>query len=459
MSAIVMFGVMALGEFSGWAWLKHTPLNLSTKNSLWNNEVYMFGAFFAFTATVILTQYLTRTVVARMTSKEIEAAHNRDLLEAIITAMGEGLLFVNNEGKVTISNPEADKWIGNKKELLNNFPAPLAKHVRELMARQGGAAHSCTSIKFDIKEPYNGYVEAKSCPVVGDDGAKLGYVIVGQDMTEHKKLERDLRMRTEETSQINEMLKMSRVEMAQREKMVAIGQMATGIAHEIGNPLASLSSLLQYIGRKIKDEKQIEQFDLMGKQIDRISVILRRMLSLSRPATSEYKWIDINNTIENTLALVQFDKRAQSVTIENTANSQLPMIWLNPLHFEQVLLNVVINALDAMTARETRDQHVLKVTRTFEDGMIEVRISDTGIGMDQAICKRAFESFFTTKELGKGTGLGLFISYNLITEIDGTIAMDSEPGKGTTVIIRIPVRPKEHLIGDSEDVSNVAAAE
>jgi len=76
---------------------------------------------------------------------------------------------------------------------------------------------------------------------------------------------------------------------------------------------------------------------------------------------------------------------------------------------------------------------------------IEVRIVDTGVGMSPATCRRAFESFFTTKEIGKGTGLGLFISYNVVTEIDGTIRLDSEPGRGTTVTIRIPVRPKKHL--------------
>jgi signal transduction histidine kinase len=93
--------------------------------------------------------------------------------------------------------------------------------------------------------------------------------------------------------------------------------------------------------------------------------------------------------------------------------------------------------------------------------MIEIRISDTGIGMSPQVCQRAFESFFTTKEIGKGTGLGLFISYNLVTEIDGTITLESELGKGTTMIIRIPIRPKRDLISgdDAErDLRNVAKA-
>ena len=90
--------------------------------------------------------------------------------------------------------------------------------------------------------------------------------------------------------------------------------------------------------------------------------------------------------------------------------------------------------------------HQLEVSRNLENNMIVIRIKDDGIGMEPQICKRAFESFFTTKELGKGTGLGLFISYNLVSELDGTIELDSEPGKGTTVTVKIPIRPKNKLI-------------
>ncbi|MBW8036182.1 MAG: hypothetical protein FVQ79_11265 [Planctomycetes bacterium] len=352
-----------------------------------------------------------------------------------------------------MSNPEAAKWAGGKKDLLDDFPAKLVEHIAGLKTEINDGNSSEGRINFEVEGQY---VEAKSCPVMDAGNARLGYVIVGQDLTEHKKLESDLRTRTEETALINEMLKMSRVELAQREKMVAIGQMATGIAHEIGNPLASLSSIVQYIARKIKVPAQPEQLDLMQEQIERISLILRRMLSLSRPATSEYKWVDVNTIIESTLALVRFDKRATSVEFDNVVNFDLPMVWLNPLHYEQVMLNIIINALDAMVAKEADSYKQLKVTRSFVDDMIEVRISDTGIGMEQEVCRRAFESFFTTKEIGKGTGLGLYISYNLIAEVDGLIELESEPGKGTTVIIRVPVRPKKDLISDTGAVEDAA---
>lgn len=451
-TTISMFGIMSIGELNGWGWLRHYPINLTPVGNLWKNPTYMFGVFVAFTASVVLTQYLTRTVVARMTSKEIEASRNKDLLEAIITAMSEGLLFINNDGEVAISNPAAAKWAVGEKDSLDDYPDKLVEHIGDISAVGGDLDSSDGCVDFIAGGQY---VEAKSCPVMDESDSRIGYVIVGQDLTEHKKLESDLLTRTEETSMINEMLKMSRVELAQREKMVAVGQMASGIAHEIGNPLASLSSLVQYIARKVEDTVQLGQLDLMKNQIDRISLILRRMLSLARPATSEYKWVDVNSIIDGTLALVRFDKRATGVDFENICNTELPMVWINPLHYEQVMLNIVINALDAMVAVGDDGDKRLKVTRSFVDDMIEVRVSDTGIGMEQEVCQRAFESFFTTKEIGKGTGLGLYISYNLISEVDGTIELESEPGNGTTVIIQVPVRAKKVLISDLGDADNI----
>ncbi len=345
LTAILLFGLLAVNELNGGTWLGHHPLQLSVVNGLWRNPVYVLGAFVAFVCTIVLTQHLTRIIIMRMTAK-------------------------------------------------------------------------------------------------------------------HRSLEKDLRDRAEQITAINEMLRMSRVEMAQREKMVAVGQMAAGIAHEIGNPLASLSSVAQYLGRKLSTPEGKEHLLVIEQQVNRISSILKRMLSLSRPATTEYKWTDINELIDSTLSLVKFDKRMQSVTIKNTAGTDLPMVWLNPQNFEQVLLNIFINALDAINAKQTEQEHFLEITTGLEGGMVEIRVSDTGIGMSPEVCKRAFESFFTTKEIGKGTGLGLFISYNLVAEIDGTIELQSELGRGTTVIIRIPVRSKKDLISDGdsrEDLDSVKA--
>ncbi len=459
LTAILLFGLLAFNELNEGSWLGYYPLQLSVVGGLWRNPVYALSAFVAFVCTVVAAQYLTRMIIVRMTGKEAEAARNNDVLKAVISAMAEGLIFVTCDSKVAVCNPAAKLWkkdsgIDKSENSFDDFLPAVAEHMKGLLSSGDKAAGRAAEIKFNTKGSEQRYIEAKSCPVIGIDGQKLGYVIVGQDLTEHKKLEKDLLERTEEVTEINEMLKMSRIEMAQREKMVAIGQIATGIAHEIGNPLASLSSVVQYLARKLRTHEEKEHLLVIGYQVNRISNILKRMLSLSRPATSEYKWTDVDRLIDNTLSLINFDKRARSVAIKNVSGAELPMVWLSPQHFEQVLLNIFINALDAMNAKD-KQEHILEITREFKDEMIEIRVSDTGIGMSPQVARRAFESFFTTKEIGKGTGLGLFISYNLVTEIDGTITLESELGKGTTVIIRIPIRPKQDLIGGDDAERNL----
>jgi signal transduction histidine kinase len=468
LTAILLFGLLAINELSEGTWLGYYPLQIKNAvEGLWTNPVYVLAAFVAFVCTVILSQYLTIIVITRMTAKEREAARNNDLLHAIIGAMTEGLIFITPDGKIAICNPAAKLWknvnksqnshIEKRRDLPYDFPPILAEHIRSLSTITNIRTDTLggKTIKFKTTGLEQRYVEVQSSPVIGIDGQKLGHVIVGQDLTVHKKMQEDLLDRTEEITAINEMLKMSRVEMAQREKMVAIGQMATGIAHEIGNPLASLSSVAQYLGRKLRTHEEKEHLLVIRHQVNRISNILKRMLSLSRPVTSVYKWIDINELIDNTLSLVKFDKRMQLVTIRNISAGDLPMVWLNPQLLEQVLLNIVINSLDAMGAMPDREKHILEVTRESMDETVEIRVSDTGIGMSPEVCKRAFESFFTTKEIGKGTGLGLFISYNLVTEIDGTISMESEPCKGTTVTIRIPIRPKKDLFSGNNGDENL----
>ena len=464
LTAILLFGLLAINELNGGLWLGFYPLRFSGAGGLWRNPVYVLGAFVAFVCTVVVSQYLTRIIIARMTAKEAEAARNHDVLKAVISAMAEGLIFVRGDGNVVICNPAAKLWkradhLIKSGDLLEGFPQALTDHIKALLADGDKAVGAGQVIKFNTTGPKTHYIEAISCPVSGIDGQKLGYVIVGQDLTKHKKLEKDLLERTEEITAINEMLKMSRIEMAQREKMVAVGQMATGIAHEIGNPLASLSSVAQYLGRKLSRHEEKEYLLVIENQVDRIATILKRMLSLSRSATVKYEWADINELIDNTLSLVKFDKRMQSITIENITNPDLPAVWLNPQLFEQVLLNIFINALDAMNAKQGEQEHVLKVARESKDGVVEIRVCDTGIGMNPEVCRRAFESFFTTKEIGKGTGLGLFICYNLVSEIDGTVAIESNPGKGTTIIIQIPIMPKKGLIGNGQrDLLNYAQA-
>ncbi|MBN1359032.1 MAG: hypothetical protein JW993_00490 [Sedimentisphaerales bacterium] len=461
-TTIFLFGLLAANEMNAGALFGYYPLQLSSGGGVWRNPVYGLAGFVAFACTVVLAQYLTAMIIGRMTSKEREAARNSELLNAIINAMSEGLVFITGDGGVSLCNPAARRWQDGSEPDGNGglgaFPRALAEHIQSLVRSNNGQAHCEQTISFGTGGQDRRFIEATSHPVMHLDGATLGHVIVGQDLTEHKKLETELRDRTDQVTAINERLKVSSVQMAQREKMVALGHMAAGIAHEIGNPLTSLSSVVQYLGRKCTDPEQKEMCAVLDRHVGRISVILKRMLSLARPVTSEYKWVDINELIENTLSLVRFDRRAQGVRIVNAHNADLPTVWLSPQNLEQCLLNIVINAFDAMEAKGRDHDHVLEIRKSVEDETIELRVSDTGVGMSPEVCRRAFESFFTTKEISKGTGLGLFVSYNLLAEIDGTIELESQPGRGTTVIIRIPIRPKKGLIAGPSPVTTGAGA-
>ena len=106
-----------------------------------------------------------------------------------------------------------------------------------------------------------------------------------------------------------------------------------------------------------------------------------------------------------------------------------------------------------MNAKDDKSPNTLEITRDCQGDVVRIRVEDTGIGMDQQVARRAFESFFTTKEIGKGTGLGLFISHNLITELDGSISIESEPGKGTSVLLQVPVRPKANMFMSEKKVT------
>ncbi len=446
-TTIILYGILAWNQVSETPWPGFQALNFSQSGGVWHVPIYVLGAFVAFSCTVVLAQYLTRVILVRMTAKEREAARNHDVLKAVIHAMNEGLVFVDSRGCIAMCNPAARAWTTSQPGdvlTLDEFPAVFKHHVQAVLTEKASPTEQ-NVWAFQTPGHNPRHVEAKGCPVVDVNGRSLGYVIVGTDLTDHKSLEQALMTQSEQLTSINEMLKMTRVQMAQREKMVAIGQMASGIAHEIGNPLASLSSVVQYLAKKIETEDEVHQLNLVLKQVTRISEILKRMLTFSRPATSEYRWSDIDQLISNTLTLIKFDERMRAIDIKNQVNGTLPTVWLNPQSFEQILLNVFINAVDAMNAKSDDSPNTLRITRDCLGDVVRIRVEDTGIGMDQQVAKRAFESFFTTKEIGKGTGLGLFISHNLITELDGSISIESEPGKGTGVLLQVPVRPKANM--------------
>jgi C4-dicarboxylate-specific signal transduction histidine kinase len=224
--------------------------------------------------------------------------------------------------------------------------------------------------------------------------------------------------------------------MVQQEKMVALGQMAAGVTHEIANPLASMDSLLQLMQRK-PDRLRPDAVNTLREQIARINQIIEQMKTFAHPTDAQQQTVELNEVVEQALHMIRFDKRLKSVRVERHLSPQTGRLSLLPQALQQVLVNLIINALDAMSQTP---EPVLTVRTDRREGWCIVEVADNGTGIAHEHMGRLFEPFFTTKPIGKGTGLGLSISYSLIQKQGGSISVKTQPGQGSSFIIRLPIR-------------------
>jgi len=227
-----------------------------------------------------------------------------------------------------------------------------------------------------------------------------------------------------------------RSQMVEKEKMVSIGQLASGIAHEVANPLSSISSVVQVLKRKGTTDVHInEQFDLIETHIQRITGIVRKLSTLARPVVEQWGPVDVGAALREAVRLISFDRRAKNVDIRLDTARDLPSTHGIPGEIEQVFINLSLNAFDAM-----HGDGRLTIRARHEDGQIVVRIADTGTGIPPETGRRVFEPFFTTKDPGRGTGLGLSVSYGIVQKHGGEIDLESTVNEGTTFTVRLPVR-------------------
>ncbi|HMF56557.1 MAG TPA: ATP-binding protein [Pyrinomonadaceae bacterium] len=220
------------------------------------------------------------------------------------------------------------------------------------------------------------------------------------------------------------------------EKLAAAGTLAAGVAHEVNNPLASISSLIQMIqARENLDADTREMLRLIQTQIARITQVLRDMMNFASTRPQTRAPLDINRTLEATLHLAGFDKAFQQLSVQVQASDNLPQVLADADQIQQVFLNILLNARDAMPG----GGHLL--VRTFyhpEDKIVEVEFCDTGSGIRPEILPKIFDPFFTTKPTGTGTGLGLAVCYGIITAHGGHIEIGANDGTGACVRVTLP---------------------
>ena len=238
----------------------------------------------------------------------------------------------------------------------------------------------------------------------------------------------------EESCKAYENLRLAQEQLLQSEKMSAVGQLISGVAHELNNPLTAILGYAQLLEGEGLNERAQDFVSKLFKQAQRTHRVVQNLLSFARQRKPQKSEVDLRRVLDEALALRDYDFRVNNIRVERETSETLPAVVADPHQVEQVFLNVINNALDAML--ETQNKGVLKVRSFSSDGQVWIEFHDSGPGIQDA--KKIFDPFYTTKAVGKGTGLGLSICYGIVKEHGGEISASNSPEGGAVLQLRLP---------------------
>jgi two-component system, NtrC family, sensor kinase len=345
----------------------------------------------------------------------------KEFHENIIDSLSIGVLTVDLEDHIESWNPQMERLLGiSRKEAVGCFIGDiLPPDLLAEIASRANHEQVISIYKFRIRGRHGQefVINASFAPLVGKSGAQNGRLILLDDITQ--------RIRMEE-------------QMVQNEKLTSLGLLAAGVAHEVNTPLAVISNYIQMLSKQIPGEDPRQKtIEKIVKQTFRASEIVNNLLNFSRTGAAEFTEIDLNSILDETLTLVQHPFRTARVNVVRNFAKPLPHMLGSSSRLQQVFLNLLMNARDAMPSGGMIE------LRTFaQNGSVEVEITDTGIGIRPENLHRIFDPFFTTKASGRGTGLGLSVSYGIVKEHGGRVEVRSTPEKGTSFRLEFPVARK-----------------
>lgn len=333
----------------------------------------------------------------------------RDYTRQVIASMAHGVLSIDTGGKVVSWNQQALSLLGMPKTAVDHLDLQTVFDFQETgIARtihQGVPVMNREISYHRNKEDWLPLLLTVT-PILGETGSPGGAVIVLRDMSEIKRLEEQVR---------------------RTEKLAAIGRLAAGVAHEIRNPLSSIRGFAYLLGRGHgKETPEREYADVMVREIDRINHVVTDLLNFSRPMTVEPESTLPADLIDHVVSLVSADAKAHGVSIQVDCESALPPRTLDPNQVTQALLNLMLNAVNAM---ETGGTIVIRASVSPDGEELEIQVEDNGPGINPDVQEKIFEPFYTTRE--QGTGLGLAMVRKIAENHDGGIRLESPlPGTG-----------------------------
>jgi two-component system, cell cycle sensor histidine kinase and response regulator CckA len=227
-------------------------------------------------------------------------------------------------------------------------------------------------------------------------------------------------------------------QLLQAEKMAALGQTISGVAHELNNPLATILTWSERLAKRQSDSDMRRGLETILQQSERAARIVRNLLTFARKRHTTRTMVDLNAVVRETLALRGYEQRVSNIATIEALAAGLPQVFADPHQIQQVLLNLVINAEQAMLAANGRGTLIVRTWHDLERDAVILEVTDDGPGVPGEVQTKIFDPFFTTKEVGKGTGLGLTVAYAIVQEHGGDIRVRSEPGRGATFTVEVP---------------------
>ncbi len=332
------------------------------------------------------------------------------------------------KGRMVYVNPAFEKTTGySREELIGQNPNLVSsnKYSREFWQK--------VWTKISKGEIWEGEIENKKrdgspmytqviiSPIVDNDGKVVGYLGSHRDISEQRQLEQQL---------------------MHSQKMESMGTLAAGIAHEVGNPLTSISSIVQVVQRTITDDFAKEKLSLVQSQVHRITKIIRDLVDFSRPSNYQLQPTNIVNNLKEAVEIVKMAKKARNVKFQVRVEDEVPLLSLVPDQISQVFINILLNGVDAMEGREGK----VDIVVSKDPSHVRIALTDNGCGISEENLTKIGEPFFTTKPVGQGTGLGLWVSQGIIRSFRGDVRLKSVRGQGTTFTIILPLNSREENV-------------
>jgi two-component system NtrC family sensor kinase len=344
----------------------------------------------------------------------------KEFSENIVESINVGILAAGLADRVESWNTQMERLSGIGRAdavgrtLAELFPATLVEQFERTRGER--RIHHLDKFALDTRKGESS-MNIAIAPLVSRDNEQIGRLVIFDDVTDRAELERRL---------------------VQADKLSSIGLLAAGVAHEVNTPLAVISTYAQMLAKQVaEDDQKSRILEKIARQTFRASEIVNSLLNFSRTSTSELVEVQLNRVIQETLSLLEHQLMKAGIEVRTKLDSNLEAVKGNPGKLQQVFLNLILNARDAMEPRGVLEVTTYATTRTGEKGVV-VEVIDTGHGIAPEHLSRIYDPFFTTKSAKKGTGLGLSVTYGIIQEHGGAIEAISRPGEGTCFHLEFP---------------------